>query len=214
MNSDSNVLRSGFVTVVAIAATVMGLVGCSQFKDLVKKEQRQPDNEEVVQVRNMDGDLSTSAVAGYAPTMKLWSDGDEARIVNGSATNIDLSGFDADKEVIITEVDPGRNEVVMRVARKKTAEIRFTSKCQVFTIGNTDVLPPIEIADGLQPQQVVVTPLCDGVNSVIGYEIRYGSTEAGCRSAARNGMKKFKLCSERRRVPISNPCRYFGVGCD
>jgi hypothetical protein len=212
MFSDS-IRRAAAAGKLTLAAMFIVLAGCSQVKDMLKKD-RKPSSDDIVQVRNTEGDLSTSAVAGYAPTARLWSEGDEVRIVNGSATNIDLTGFDEDREVIITEVNPGRNEVVMRVARKKTAEIRFTSKCQVFTIGNTDVLPPIEIDDGLQPQQVIITPLCDGVKSVIGYEIRYGSSESGCGSAARNGIKKFKLCSERRGGPVSNPCRYFGVGCD
>jgi hypothetical protein len=197
--------------ILAVTSLIM-LIGCSQVKKMVRKDPT-PALDDIVRLRNNNGDLSTTAVAGYEPTMKLWSEGDEARIVNGSATNIDLSGFDNSRELIITEVNPGRNEVVIKVARKKNAAIRFTSKCQVFTIGNTDKLPPIEITDGLQPQQVIVTPLCDGVNSVIGYEIRYGSTESGCSNAARNGIKKFNRCSERTPIPPCKTMQYFGVEC-
>jgi hypothetical protein len=185
-------------------------------------ECQKPRAGEIVQVSNQDGELATSALAGLQPNSdsRLWSEGDIVRVANGRAINIDLSGFNPDREVIVTEVGSNGSELLLRVAKKSTAKIIFTSKCQVFTIGNTDVLPPIEIAKGLALQQVIITPLCDGVNSVIGYEIRYGSAEAGCRSNARNGIRKFKLCTERLppggggggRKP--DPCRYFGVGCD
>lgn len=208
------VLIDSWLAALFLVAFVALLSSCSQVKDVLGGA-RIPTKTEVVRVSNNDGDLSTEVVAGDAPraSMKLWRDGDVATIRNNTTANIDVSGFDPDREVIVTEVSSAGDELTLRVAKKNNVTVRFTSKCQVYTIGNTDVLPPIEIARGLDPQQVVITPLCDGVDSVIGYEIRYGAVESGCRNAAKKGLEKYRLCDERRVKRVSGPCKYFGVGC-
>ncbi|MBU3679745.1 MAG: hypothetical protein FGM32_09095 [Candidatus Kapabacteria bacterium] len=202
-----------------LACSVLFTSGCTQIKGMLR-DAKKPEKTEVVKVTNIEGDISTEVVAGGAPqaSMRLWREGDVAKIRNNTEANVDVSGFDPTSEVIVTEVVDGGNELVLRVAKKSNVKVRLSSKCQVYTIGNTDVLPPIEIAKGLDPQQVIITPLCDGVNSVIGYEIRYGAVDAGCRNAAKKGLERYRLCDERRSKPphsppIHGPCKYFGVGC-
>lgn len=201
-------------TTAILVCMAMFTTGCTQVKNLIR-DAKKPEKTEVVKVTNVEGDISTEVVAGRAPqaSMRLWREGDVAKIRNNSEANVDVSGFDPESEVIVTEVLDGGNELVLRVAKKSNVKVRLSTKCQVYTIGNTDVLPPIEIAKGLDPQQVIITPLCDGVDSVIGYEIRYGSAEAGCRNAAKKGLERYRLCDERRTVRVSGPCKYFGVGC-
>ena len=213
----SNLLRMFTRQTIAIflfTGTLFSLTSCSQVKDALR-DIKQPEKTEIVKVTNVEGDISTEVVAGRAPqaSIRLWREGDVAKIRNNTEANVDVSGFDPESEVIVTEVMDGGNELVLRVAKKSNVKVRLSTKCQVYTIGNTDVLPPIEIAKGLDPQQVVITPLCDGVDSVIGYEIRYGSVDAGCRNAAKKGLERYRLCDERRAKRVSGPCKYFGVGC-
>lgn len=206
-------MNSSLATLYLVVVVAL-LSSCSQVKDVLGGT-RNPTKTEVVRVSNTDGDLSTEVVAGDSPraSLRLWREGDVATIRNNTAANIDVSGFDPEREVIVTEVASAGDALTLRVAKKNDVTVRFTSKCQVYTIGNTNVLPPIEIAKGLDPQQVIITPLCDGVDSVIGYEIRYGAAESGCRNAAKKGLEKFRRCDERRGGHGSGPCKYFGVGC-
>jgi hypothetical protein len=203
-----------FASVSAALLIVSLLAGCSLFNKALGSGSNSIEPG-IVRVCNTNGDFTTQEViAGESrvSSLRLGGVGDQIRILNNKSVNIDVTDFDSKHNVIVTEVSSSNDEIIMRVERKST-RVKFTTKCQVYTIGNTDVLPPIEVEQGLDIQQIIITPLCDGVNSIIGYEIRYGSTEAGCRGQARQGQEKYRRCREKKRGGPSNPCRYFGVGC-
>ena len=75
----------------------------------------------------------------------------------------------------------------------------LTHKCQVVDRvgGGATSFPKIEVADGLSPEQVVVTPMCDEKNRLAGYSIRYGSEERGCQIQAQAALKSFHRCDEK-----------------
>jgi hypothetical protein len=106
--------------------------------------------------------------------------------------HINFANFDAQRNVIVTEVDPSADKAVMRVERRSKLKLRFDRECQTFRIGNLVTLPEVEINPALPARQVIVTPLCDGDRNLIGYEYRYGSQADGCNAKAT--LREYRQC--------------------
>jgi hypothetical protein len=205
-----------FLLHASIAVIFAGVtIGCTALRPQIGKPIWE-DGPQFVEIRNQGGRLASSRTGAFAGKRgsRLGYDGDVVHLRNGDVLDIDMSLYDPKRDVIVTEVDAAGSEVTMTLRNRRSVSITFTHKCQVFTIGNTSALPPIEFAKGLPIEQVVITPLCDRVNSIIGYEVRYGSSSSGCAKEAREGLDKYDLCKDLPVVhQISDPCRYFGVGC-
>ena len=55
-------------------------------------------------------------------------------------------------------------------------------------------IPQVRLPAGAAPEQVVVTPIVNERCEIYGYQIRYGSEERGCKSVAKEVLKRFGKC--------------------
>jgi hypothetical protein len=151
--------------------------------------------------------------------------GDSAVIVDGKPIDICFEGLNPRISVVETTYSPDTKSLKLLVKARNNYVINVTQKCQTFRIGNLTDMPPITVAPYLKAEQIVVTPLCDGNGVRTGYEVRYGTTTAGCQKEARAGLRAFSMCKGDFANPIKTRdvrrkysvkelmCIYFGVGC-
>jgi hypothetical protein len=134
----------------------------------------------------------------------LANPGDEITLKMGEQVRTVIADIDPDTEVVESVIDDDLGTICLRVASAKKNFVRLEKKCQTIERIGTGPLPSVELADGLHPEQIVITPLCDGAESVVGYSIRYGSEERGCRSEARSALRAFERChGNRKQLPRS-----------
>lgn len=80
-------------------------------------------------------------------------------------------------------------------------KIKLTKKCEVIRVNAFEGIPIIEVDDSIQYQeQIVITPIFNTNCEFLGYEIRYGTTERGCKSKV---LKQFINCTKAK-VPPKN----------
>lgn len=138
--------------------------------------------------------LEVQDVKAGARVEVLADPGDEITLKMGEQVSTVIADIDPETEVVETVIDDDQGTICLRVASAKKNVVRLEKKCQTIERIGTGPLPSVELADGLHPEQIVITPLCDGAESVVGYSIRYGSEERGCRSEARAALRAFERC--------------------
>lgn len=138
--------------------------------------------------------LEVQEVKAGARVEVLADPGDEITLKMGEQVSTVIADIDPEAEVVETVIDDDQGTICLRVASAKKNVVRLEKKCQTIERIGTGPLPSVELADGLHPEQIVITPLCDGAESVVGYSIRYGSEERGCRSEARAALRAFERC--------------------
>ncbi len=115
--------------------------------------------------------------------------------------------------------EEGSDNIVLTVVPKDEPVV-LKKKCDKFVRTNLfdlKQLPPIILLNNLSPEQIVITPLCDAVGVVFGYEFRYGTVESGCKAEAKEGLASFRKCKEnvnvqkRRKTDLNDPRYYLGL---
>jgi hypothetical protein len=137
------------------------------------------------------------AKPGSAP-IRLAEPGDNVVLRMGSPVQSIILDIDPDIEAIESVIDDELGTIVLRVVSTRNNIVRLERKCQTIERVGAGPIPSIDLAPGLQPEQIVITPLCDKPSLIIGYSIRYGSVERGCKSEARAALRGFARCSESR----------------
>ena len=152
--------------------------------------------------------VATAGGLTYAPTPKgkatprtesLQNVGDEIVMKYGESIFIVLDSLNPAAVTIESRIDEATKTVTLRVVDKSKDVVLLTHKCQTVDRvgGGATSFPRIEVAEGLTPEQVVVTPMCDDKNRLAGYSIRYGSEERGCQIQAQAALKSFHRCDEK-----------------
>lgn len=165
---------------------------------------------------------NVSAVAGPVEPIavkRLSRIGDKVSIGDNDEVRLSFQGFDPKKCVLVTEYDPVLQQTTIIVVDRSSFIVTFKEKCQVIRVGNVSTLPRVVIANSLDAEQIVITPLCDGQKTIVGYEYRYGSQESGCRSQAKAGIAEWQRCKgaqppKQRLVKVSDKeasTIYFGL---
>ncbi len=131
-------------------------------------------------------------------TESLSKVGDEIVMKYGEAIFIVLDSLNPAEVTIESVIDETTKTVMLRVIDKSKDVVILTHKCQTVDRvgGGATEFPRIQLADGLTPEQVVVTPMCDEKNRMAGYSIRYGSEERGCQVQAQASLRSFHRCGE------------------
>jgi hypothetical protein len=127
--------------------------------------------------------LRRAAVAGYPHIEQavLSELGDEVTFQQGDQLELISNGIDFGLYSLDIVTDEEANEITIRVVDKQDSKVILSRMCQTIERMNTDKIPEVELAPDLPPQQVVITPIVDDECYVIGYQIRYGTLERGCR---------------------------------
>jgi len=141
------------------------------------------------------------AVAGYSDpenqsttSFVFTGSGQQFVFKKGQKVNISVDNVDFSKVTFVIATDEENNTVKMQTVNVSDAIVYFEKKCQVFTWHEPNYLPKIEVADSVENQQIVLTPMFNDDCEKIGYQIRYGSTERGCREEAKEVLRKFNKC--------------------
>ncbi|MFP4527156.1 MAG: hypothetical protein ACLFQX_01285 [Candidatus Kapaibacterium sp.] len=163
------------------------------------------------------GEYGNAALKGAPRIIRLEPGGKKIGIKNGEIIDIQIPNIDISKYTLKKEEPAERDSVYISLVETENIYIKLMNKCDVQTIHNIDFIPPITVADGLNPEQIVITPLFDEYCHKTGYQIRYGSSERGCRKEASKVLKAFNECVGKRKTNQSEPeClsyKMFGIPC-
>ncbi|HPI20684.1 MAG TPA: hypothetical protein PKY56_10320 [Candidatus Kapabacteria bacterium] len=129
-----------------------------------------------------------------SPSFAFTGSGQQFVFKKGQKVNISVDNVDFSKVTFVIATDESNNTVKMQTVNVSDAIVYFEKKCQVFTWHEPNYLPKIEVADSVENQQIVLTPMFNDDCEKIGYQIRYGSTERGCREEAKEVLRKFNKC--------------------
>lgn len=176
---------------------------------------------DTITVTNKDGNVSTAVAGAATKRVTFTRIGQSFSFKNGETVEIVFDGIDFAKATFDIETDLETQNVIMRLVDKDFSKVVLKSKCQIIKRMGNLLIPRIEVASGLKPEQVVITPLFDDNCIVSGYEIRYGSEERGCKVAAKQTLSDFYDCTKsQNKKPTSSsksPCGYLrklGLPCN
>ncbi len=158
--------------------------------------------EDTVTVQATAGGLTYAALQKSktpSRTEALSRVGDEVVMNYGEAIFLVLDSLNPAEVTIESTIDETTKTVTLRVVDKNNDIVLLTHKCQTVDRigGGATEFPRIQLAEGLTPEQVVVTPMCDEKNRMAGYSIRYGSEERGCQIQAQASLKSFHRCGDK-----------------
>lgn len=140
--------------------------------------------------------LMETVVAGkdVPAEYRLSKRGDEVKFMMGKTIKLVVEGLDTRSQTVQSQIEEETGVVTLKVVDINMDIVTLEKKCQTIQRLNTRTLPEIRLADGIEPQQIVVTPICDDNKQVAGYQIRYGSEERGCRKEAQPALIAFNRC--------------------
>lgn len=129
--------------------------------------------------------LVTFTDIGQEYTIK---NGEELKLTYSENINFAYTTFD------VTENDD--NSITINLVDKDTSRIFIKNKCQIIRRNGIDIIPKIEVAKDLDPEQVIITPIFDDNCIKLGYVVRYGSIETvkgknGTAGGCREGKKVY-----------------------
>lgn len=161
---------------------------------------------DTIRISNSNGELRESAIPGIKPSKQLvFTETGQSYIFKpGETIEIISAGIDFGTSTFDIETNEDTKEIKLTVIDKNNAIVSLKSKCQTIIRTGIDFIPRIELAKDLNPEQVIITPIFDNNCIVIGYQIRYGSTERGCIKEAKEMLTRFQDC-------VKNPTKSTGI---
>mgnify|MGYP005821494989 CR=1 FL=1 len=177
---------------------------------------------DTVWVSNVDGEIKES-IAGIKPSKRLVFSrvGQSYTFKQGETIEVVSEGADFSNSTFDIETNEDTKDIKLTLVDKINSKVVLESKCQTVMRTGIDYVPKIEVSKGLSPEQIVVTPVFDNYCNPIGYQIRYGSTERGCRKEAKDILNRFQDCSKNKPAnnikTISDDCRLkskLGIPCN
>lgn len=174
--------------------------------------------------------LRRTAMTGIPITKRAVFTGPDQEVTFQQGEQLELisDGIDFSQYSFDVRTDDETDEITIKVVDKQDSKVLLSKMCQTIERMNTDKIPEVEIADNLPPQQVVITPIVDEVCFVIGYQIRYGTLERGCRKNQRaseiydsfndcypnNNIKKIKKRKFEQKKHDCLEWILFGIECE
>ncbi|MEJ5286803.1 MAG: hypothetical protein CH6_1641 [Candidatus Kapaibacterium sp.] len=189
--------------ILIIALFVLTLSGCKFIDFVLHPDQYHKSSKvrvteyvyDTIKVANKDGNVTT-AVAGLPNKRVVLSEiGQSFTIKKGEIVEFIFNIDVADATLDIT-TDLETNDITFKLVQKDTAKVYLTSKCQTVKRYQVGAVPAVEVSPNLRPEQIISTPLFDNNCQMIGYEIRYGSEERGCKKEASEALKRFVECTK------------------
>lgn len=216
-----SILQGIVNTLFVLVLASCGFIGCTLTSNTNSNGRDDYSVLDTVSVRSSDGvlTLDQTPIKGRLRTFVLSVAGDQAVFYQGEQVGLITSNIDFSQYTIQTTTDKSTNEVTMKVVSLNEIRVYLQRKCDVVEIFNVSQLPQIEIAPGLSPEQIIITPRFEKIDKKcyqVGYQIRYGSEENGCSNQAKKVLQDFKGCtsSEPKRRSTSSCLRaLFGVPC-
>lgn len=156
---------------------------------------------DTIKIWNVDGEIK-DPLPGMRPTKQIIfnSIGQSYTFKSGEIIEIVSDGVDFSKATFDIETNQETNEIILKLVDKDFSKVYISNKCQTILRSGIDFIPKIELAKGLDPEQIVITPVFDNKCNKIGFQIRYGSIERGCKKEAEEVIKRFNECVKKRSV--------------
>lgn len=153
---------------------------------------------DTIRISNSNGEIREASLTGIKPNKQLvfTSIGQTYNFKSGESIEIVSDGVDFSKTTFDIETNDETKEIKLKLVDKDFSKVYLDSKCQTIVRTGIEFVPKIEVAKGLDPEQIVVTPIFDDDCNRIGFQIRYGSTERGCRKEAKEVLDHFKDCAK------------------
>ncbi len=144
---------------------------------------------------NYQGDLER-AVAGERPVQlqTFYKAGQSISFKKGEIVQIGSEGIDFSRITFRVDYSDNNDSITIRTVNIEDSEVKLSSKCETIVWNDPDYLPTIRIDSHLEPQQIVITPIFDSNCKKMGYQIRYGSKERGCKKQAEEVLEQFNRC--------------------
>lgn len=177
---------------------------------------------DTIRISNNQGQIE-DAVAGFKPQKQLifTKIGQSYNFKSGESIEIISDGVDFSNTTFDIETDENTKEIKLKLIDKDISKVYLDKKCQTIIRTGIDFVPKVEVAKGLDPEQIIITPIFDNACNKMGYEIRYGSSESGCRKEAKKVLDDFKRCTNTTTPPPPPPpppkCRLkrkLGIPCN
>jgi hypothetical protein len=126
--------------------------------------------------------------------IRLKKVGDSFKVKKGDNLKIDIDGADLANSIITFDSDDESDSISVNLESVNKSNIFLSGKCQTTEWYDSYSLPNIEVANGLNSEQIIITPLVNDKCERIGFQIRYGSTGRGCSDEAREVLTKYQKC--------------------
>jgi len=154
----------------------------------------------------INNDGINDPLPGMKPTKQIifTNIGQTFTFKTGETIKIVSDGIDFSKATFDIETNLETNDIILKLVDKDFSKVYLTHKCQVVLRTGIDFVPKIELARGLEPEQIVITPVFDDKCNKIGFQIRYGSVERGCKKEAAEVIKRFNACVKNKLSKIKS----------
>ncbi len=154
---------------------------------------------DTVYIKNDGGEV----ISGVRPSrqLKFSKIGQIYKFQNGESIEVILDSIDMNTMTLDMVTDEATKEITLKLIHKDSARVFISERCQTVNRYNTNFIPKVELAKGVPMEQVVSTPICDDECNVIGYQIRYGAIQGGCRDMETTQIfRRFKDCQKDGKV--------------
>lgn len=200
--------------------TTLILNACSAFYQ-EEKEEKQEINQPIsistivrdtIYIGNYEGDVIAGEKTLAEKQVTFSQIGQEYKIKQGEVIRLVLNNIDTEKSTFDMITDDATGEVTLKLIDKNEYRVILTKKCETITRYNADFIPRVEF-DGSLLEQVITTPIMNDECEVIGFQIRFGARERGCRDDSTNQIyKKFIDCTKNKNpkdigISLSNECK-------
>lgn len=220
------------IKLVILITVILSLTSCQSIDMFLHPENYQLKNNspmekeliyDTVWISNVEGEIKEPTTAGLRPSKRLIfsSIGQSYTFQPGETIEVISQGTDFSNSTFDIETNEDTKDIKLTLVDKINSKVVLESKCQTVMRTGIDYVPKIEVSKGLSPEQIVVTPVFDNYCNPIGYQIRYGSTERGCRKEAKDILNRFQDCSKNKPAnnikTISDDCRLkskLGIPCN
>lgn len=115
-------------------------------------------------------------------------------VQEGKAVRIVFKDFDPTLHRLSTTSGDEPGMVKLEVVGIDDDMIKLDTKCQVVNVYGQGEVPRVRVPPGITPEQIVVTPIVNDNCEIYGYQVRYGSEERGCKSSAKEVLRRFQKC--------------------
>lgn len=153
---------------------------------------------DTVFITNATGEIVNEPAPKKAKQLVFENVGESCIFKPGETIEVISDGVDFSQYTFDIETSEENQDIKLTLVDKEATKVILTTKCQTIIRTGIEVVPKVEVAPGLKPEQIVCTPLFDDECQKIGYEIRYGSEERGCRKEAKPNLVKFRDCAKEK----------------
>lgn len=129
-------------------------------------------------------------------TLLFKSVGETHKFKKGDIVEVVTQGIDFEDNTFYYTYEKGSDLISLSLQPRKDCHVKLQNKCEVLTWNDPNNIPNITVAEDINPEQVILTPLFNNGKECerVGYQIRYGSVERGCLSVAKDVLEQFNNC--------------------